>query len=127
MFGEEEMKQKINKFEDLIVWQDSHKLTLEIYKLTKNFPKDETFGVISQLRRAASSVPANIVEGYYRDTTKEFIKFLYNARGSAGEVTYFLILACDLDYMNTKDYNRLRGDYEKLLRMLNGLIKSLNK
>ncbi len=121
------MKNKIIKFEDLLVWQNSHKLTIEIYKLTRSFPKEELFGIISQLRRASSSVPANIVEGYYRDTTKEFIKFLYNARGSAGEVTCFLVIARDLGYINTKNYNQLREDYEKLLRMLNGLIKSLNK
>jgi four helix bundle protein len=80
---------KIQKFEDLRIWQESHKLTIEVYKLTSKFPEEEAFGLISQLRRCSSSVPANIVEGFYRDTTKELVKFPFNARGSAGEVTYF--------------------------------------
>lgn len=121
------MNVKINKFEDLIVWQEAHRLTLEIYRITSLFPKNELYGLTSQLRRSSSSVAANIVEGYYRDTTKELIKFLYNARGSAGEVTYFLILIKDLEYISSDKYLTLRNDYEKLLRMINGLIRSLNK
>lgn len=118
---------KIQKFEDLRIWQDSHRLTIQIYKLTSKFPKDENFGITSQLRRCSSSVPANIVEGYYRDTTKELIKFLFNARGSAGEVTYFLILALDLKYVSDKEYKSLRMDYEKLLASISSLINTLRK
>lgn len=118
---------KITRFEDLLVWQGAHGLTIEIYKVSKKFPRQELFGIVSQLRRAASSVAACIVEGYYRNTTKEFIKFLFDARGSAGEVTYFLILSRDLRYISDKEYNDLRENYEKLIRMLNGLIRSLNK
>lgn len=120
-------KTKINKFEDFRVWQLSHKLALEIYRITKFFPKEELYGLISQLRRAASSVPANIVEGYYRNTTKELVRFIFNARGSAGEVTYFLILAKDLGYLNIDSYKSLREEYESLIRQLNALIKGLNK
>ncbi len=116
---------KVRKFEDLKVWQVGHKLTLEIYKVSKFFPKDELYGLISQIRRAASSAPANIVEGYYRNTTKELIKFLFNARGSAGEVTYFLILAKDLGYLSVEKYNNLRKEYENLLRSLSAMINSL--
>ena len=118
---------QVKKYEDLRVWQVGHKLTLEIYKITKLFPKEELYGLISQMRRAASSVPANIVEGYYRNTTKELIKFLYNARGSAGEVTYFLILAKDLGYLPEEKYNNLRAEYETLLRSLSAMINSLEK
>lgn len=118
---------KINRFEDLRVWQVGHALSLKIYQITKNFPKSELYGLTSQLRRAASSVPANVVEGYYRNTTKELIKFLYNARGSAGEVTYFLVLARDLSYLNTAKYNSLRLNYENLLRSLSAMINSLEK
>ncbi len=121
------MKNKITKFEDLKVWQIGHKLVLEIYKITGSFPKQEAYGLVSQLRKAASSVPANIVEGYYRNTTKEFIKFLFNARGSAGEVTYFLILVKDLNYISTSKYEELRDEYEQLLRSISALINSLTR
>jgi four helix bundle protein len=122
-----EMKSKITKFEDLRVWQLSHELTLKIYKITNDFPNNESYGLISQLRRAASSVPANIAEGYYRNTTKEFLVFLYNARGSAGEVTYHLILSKDLGYIPVREYGNLRESYENLLRLLSALINSLIK
>ena len=118
---------KIQRFEDLRIWQESHRLTTEMYRLTSKFPKDETFGIISQLRRCSSSVPANIVEGYYRDTTKELIKFLFNARGSAGEATYFLILSLELKYITKEQYEILRSDYEKLLASISALINKLRK
>ncbi len=121
------MVSKITTFEDLRIWQVSHKLTLDIYKLTRVFPKDELYGLISQLRRAASSVPANIVEGFYRNTTKELILFLFNARGSGGEVICFLVLAKDLGYINNKQYIKLREEYENLIRSINALISSLKK
>lgn len=119
------MVNKITTFEDLRVWQISHKLALEIYRLTKQIPKEETYGIISQLRRSSASVPANIVEGFYRNTTKELIQFLYNARGSAGEVVYFLVLTKDLGYVFPQDYENLRGQYENLIKSINAFIKSL--
>ncbi len=121
------MKQKIKKFEDLRIWQDSHGLTISVYKVTKEFPRDELYGIISQLRRASSSVPANIVEGFYRHSTKELINFLFNARGSTGEVIYFLLLSKDLGYIDTKQYLNLREKYELLAMSINALINSLNK
>ena len=121
------MTSKVTKFEDLKVWQISHELTLEVYRITKTFPKDELYGLVAQLRKAASSVPANIVEGYYRHTTKELIKFLYNARGSAGEVAYFLILSKDLEYIANKEYIELRKRYDALLRSISAIINSLSK
>lgn len=121
------MNKKITKFEDLRIWKLSHELTLEIYKITKNFPKDEVYGIVSQIRRASSSVCANIVEGFYRDTTKELIKFLYNARGSAGEVTYFLILVKDLGFVDKAEYEKLRYSYENLLKSISALINSLKR
>lgn len=119
------MSSKITSFEDLRVWQDSHGLALEIYKLTRLFPKEETYGITSQLRRCSSSVPANIVEGFYRHTTREFIQFLYNARGSAGEVIYFLVLARDLGYISLYIYKNLRYKYDSLIKSINAFIKSL--
>ena len=121
------MNKKITKFEDLRVWKLGHDLTLEIYRITRDFPKDEVYGIVSQLRRASSSVCANIVEGFYRDTTKELIKFLYNARGSAGEVTYFLILVKDLGFVDKAKYEELRNSYENLLKSISALINSLKR
>jgi four helix bundle protein len=121
------MKQQIKKFEDLRIWQESHDLTINIYKITKIFPKDELYGIISQLRRASSSVPANIVEGFYRHSTKELINFLFNARGSTGEVIYFLLLSRDLGYLKQSQYVSLRERYELLAMSINALINSLNK
>jgi four helix bundle protein len=118
---------KVKKFEDLKVWQIGHELTLAIYKITKTYPKGELYGLVVQLRKAASSVPANIVEGYYRHTTKELIQFLYNARGSAGEVAYFLILSNDLGYITDAEYKKLRMRYEDLLRSLSAMINSLSR
>lgn len=120
-------KKKIEKFEDLRVWKLSHKLNLEIYKISSKFPSKETYGLSSQLRRAASSVSANIVEGYYRNSKKEFLQFLYIARGSAGEVTYFLIMSKDLKYIEYEKYKYLRNEYEKLLASISALINSLKK
>ena len=118
---------KVKRFEDLKVWKISHELVLEIYIITRGFPKEELYGLATQLRRAAASVPSNIVEGYYRHTTKELIKFLYNARGSAGEVAYFLILSNDLEYISKKEYEELRKRYEALLRSISAMINSLSK
>ncbi|KKQ51377.1 hypothetical protein A3A52_01100 [Candidatus Woesebacteria bacterium RIFCSPLOWO2_01_FULL_39_14] len=119
------VRKKIKTFEDLEIWQLGHKLSLIIYKITGKYPRNELFGLISQLRRAAISIPANIVEGYYRNTTKELIQFLYHARGSCGEVIYFLILSRDLNYISEKDYGELRNEYNILIRKITAMINSL--
>ena len=124
-FTVKDMKKKIEKYEDLRVWQLSHKLSLDVYKITGKFPKSEVYGLSSQVRRACSSVSANIVEGYYRRSKKEFLQFLYIARASAGEVTCFLILASDLRYITNKKYKELRNEYEKLIASISALINSL--
>jgi len=113
------------QWKDLEVWKKSHELVLKVYELTKTFPKNETYALIDQIRRASSSVPANIVEGQSKNTTKEYLQFLYNARGSLEEVRYFLLLSKDLLYMTTDKYELLERDSETLSKMLNGLIKSL--
>lgn len=119
------IKQKFNRPEELPVWKKAHELTLLVYKITKRYPKYELYGLISQLRRSCSSVPANITEGFYRKTTKELIQFLYNARGSLGETIYHIRLSKDLDYINNEDYNRLVKETSEVGKQLNGLIKSL--
>jgi four helix bundle protein len=110
---------------ELKVWEKSHQMVIEIYRVTVKFPGYEKFGVVDQLRRAAASVPANIVEGQSRNTTKEYLQFLYNARGSLEEVRYFLLLSKDLQYLSIENYDDLESRYKDISIMLNNLIKSL--
>ena len=117
----------MESWKELKVWQKAHALVLEIYKLTARFPNDERFRLKDQLCRAATSVPANIVEGHSRQTTKEYVHFLYNARGSLEETRYHLLLAKDLGLLDSATYVRLAEDYEMVSKMLNGLIQSLKQ
>jgi len=112
-------------WKDLKVWQVTHQLVLDIYKVAAMFPKSELYGLVDQLKRASYSVPANIVEGQSRNTTKEYLKFLCNARGSLEETRYFLFLSHDLEFLQKKVYLSLENQYENASKMLNGLIKSL--
>ncbi len=114
-----------NGFEKLEVWKKAHDLTLRIYKITETFPKEEKFRLTSQLCRAVSSIPTNIVEGRGRYHKNEFKHFLYIARGSLEETKYHLILARDLSYINLQSYNELMNLAIEVGKMLNGLIKSL--
>lgn len=114
-----------NIFESLKVYHEAHLFVIEIYKLTKNFPKHELFGLVSQIRRASISVVANIVEGNSRNHKKEFIQFLYLSNGSLEEVKYYLILARDLNYLDDSQYKYLQGKAENISKMINGLIKYL--
>ncbi len=116
----------MQSFQDLKVWQKSHQIVLEIYRLTRNFPKEEKFGLISQIRRSAISVTANIVEGFKRKNDKDYGRFLNVAEGSLEETKYYLILAKDLNYLNSEDFEELIRLSEEVGRMLNGLIKKLN-
>lgn len=116
---------KIVRFEDLRVWQKSHQLTLDVYKVTKNFPQDERYGIISQMRRAAVSVPANISEGFRKKTTKDKLNFYNIAHGSLDELKYYVILSKDLNYIEQSD--SLRVAIEDISKMLYGLSKSMTK
>lgn len=118
-------KSKIKDFTDLEAWVVNHESSLLVYKLTKAFPGDEKFGLTTQLRRAASSVTANIAEGFGRYHYKDKIKFYYNARGSVYEVRSFLILAKDLGYIrDTEIYNETIRKVFQGAKVLNGLIRS---
>lgn len=112
-------------FEDLKVWKKAHELTIEIYRLTNDFPNEERYILTDQLCRAISSVPANIAEGKGRFHKTEFRRFLYIARGSLEETKYHLILARDLGYLNIEKYNELVMSIKEIGRMLNGLIRTL--
>jgi len=117
----------LESWKELKVWQKAHGLVIEIYKLTAEFPNVERFRLTDQLCRAASSIPANIVEGQARQTTKEYIHFLYNARGSLEETRYHLLLAKDLELLDSDRYATLETNYEAVSKMLNGLIQSLRR
>lgn len=121
------MAKEIKIFYDLDAWKKGHQLALEIYKATKDFPKEELYGVVSQLRRAASSVTANIAEGFARYHYKDKVRFYHQARGSAAEVQNFLLLAKDLNYINLDKCRKLGKLSNEVAKLINGLIKSINK
>jgi len=112
-------------FRQLKVWERSHQLALEIYKATKNFPKEELYGLTSQIRRSSMSVPTNIAEGCGRFTDPDFARFLQMAMGSASETEYQLILAHDLGFLNKERYDTLNTDVTEVKRMLASLLKTL--
>ncbi len=112
-------------FTQLKIWQNSHKLMLKIYEESLKFPKQEEYNLISQIRRAALSVPTNIAESQGRYHDPETIHFIYNARGSAEEVRSLLIAARDLKYMDKAMYKELEESYFGLLIGLNSFIKSI--
>jgi len=102
-------------FEDLLVWQKAHSFVLTVYSLTGTFPKHEIFGLTSQFRRAAVSIPANIAEGFRRRGTSDKARFFNIAQASAEECRYYLILTRDLEYADTQDAIRLIQEVSKLL------------
>jgi len=112
-------------FRQLKVWEKAHQLALAIYKAAKGFPKEELYGLTSQIRRASMSVPTNIAEGCGRHTDAEFARFLQIAMGSASETEYQLILAHDLEFLSQTDYEKLHNDVEEVKRMLASLLKTL--
>jgi four helix bundle protein len=117
----------IQSYRDLEVWQKSRMLVTQLYQLTKTFPKEENYGLTSQLRRAAVSVPSNIAEGKSRRATKDYMRFLDIAYGSVAEVETQLFIACDLGYTTEKNVSSLLGGYAEIGRMLNGLLSSLER
>ena len=118
------MASKIDNFYDLDTWKEAHLLVLGIYKITENFPAHEIYWVTSQLRRAASSITANIAEGFSRYHYKDKIKFYYQARGSVSEVQNFLILSRDLNYITTKKCAELGSKAHTIRKLINGLIRT---
>jgi four helix bundle protein len=111
----------VGGYKDLLVWRKGIDLVKEIYQMTKSFPADERFGLVSQMRRAAVSIPPNIAEGQARNTTGEFIQFLSQAEGSLAELDTQLILAEELGYSNTAQVASATGLVSELKRMLNAL------
>ena len=112
-------------FRQLKVWEKSHELALAIYKATKEFPKEELYGLTSQIRRSSMSIPTNIAEGCGRNTDADFARFLQMAMGSASETEYQLILARDLEFLPKDSYEKLHNDVEEVKRMLASFLKTL--
>ena len=112
-------------YRQLAVWQRSHKLTLAVYAVTKNFPKEEMFGLTSQLRRACSSIAANLAEGCGRDSEAELKRFIDIAHGSASETEYHLLLAFELRYFNAATHEPLADEIGQIKRMLGAFARKL--
>ena len=116
-----------NKFHRYEAWKESHKLNLAIYQSTHLFPDIERFGLISQIRRSATSVCANIAEGCERRTTKDFVSFIYISKASLSETRYHLLLAKDLGYLPVEKHEELDKQAYKVAALLYGLIVALEK
>lgn len=115
---------KIQTFTDLKVWQEGHILVVMVYKITKKFPKEELYSLVDQMRKAASSVTANISEGFGRQSYKEKLQFYYLAQGSLTELKNFILIAKDVGYLNTEDFNTLADQANLTHQILQGFIKS---
>jgi four helix bundle protein len=118
---------KIKSFTELIVWQKAHELSLLIYKLTARFPRREMFGIVSQSRRAAASVPANIAEGFGRRTTREMLRSLQIAAGELEEVRYFMILGRDLGYVEQVAFGDSMKLCDSVAQLINAMGRSLRQ
>jgi len=112
-------------FRELKVWEKSHRLTLCVYEATGGFPRQETYGLASQLRRCSASIPANIAEGCGRSDDAELGRFMLTSMGSASELEYHLLLAHDLDYLNTEQHRDLSHRTQEIKRMLSTFITKL--
>ena len=115
----------MEKFKELKVWQKSHNLVIEAYQITKNFPKEEIYCLVNQMRRAAISIPANIAEGSKRKTSKDRGHFIIIAVTSLEELKYYFLLAADLKYISSKKSDELLEQSRKIGRMLTGFYNSL--
>ena len=115
----------LKNYKELKVWQKAYSHCIEIYKITRTFPKEELYGLTSQMRRAAVSIPSNIAEGYGRKTTPEYLRSLYIAYGSCCELETQILLSGDLGFMKAESLNKLLSDLGEVERMLKALIKAV--
>lgn len=118
---------KIRNFQDLETWREGHRLVLEIYKITRRFPREELFGLTSQLRRCSVSITSNIAEGFGRQSGKEKIQFYFLAHGSVYELQNQITVARDVGYISGNEYESLFSLSIKVHKLVNGLIKSIRK
>jgi len=118
---------KINSYRNLIVWQKSVALVTDIYTLTKSFPQEEKFGIVSQLNRASVSIPSNIAEGWGRESSKNYLQFLRISRGSLMETETLLEISKNLNYINESEFKVISDNIEEVSKILQGLIKSIQQ
>lgn len=118
---------KKHNFKNLQVWQKARALNIEVYRITKSFPEEEKFGLVSQLRRASISIMSNLAEGSRRKTSKDFSHFISMSYGSALEIESQLIIASDLNYLEPTDFQQLEELINEIQRMLNGLNRSIEQ
>lgn len=118
---------KMKTHKDLEVYKEAMNFVTEIYKTTKNFPKEEVYGLTNQIRRAAVSIPSNIAEGASRNSKKEYLRFLYIAKGSNSELDTQLTIARNLEYLEESLYSSLKNKNQSIGKMLSGLIKYLGR
>jgi four helix bundle protein len=116
---------KIKTYSELEVWRKAHELALLVFRITERFPKIDRFGIVSQVRRSCTSVPANIAEGFGRGTTKEFLRSLQIARGELEETRYFMLPSLDLGKISAEDFNRINTECDSAGRLINALGRSL--
>ena len=116
---------EIENYKDLRAWQAARRLVREVYNVSNHFPREETFGLQQQIRRAAVSVPSNIAEGYGRASRDDYIRFLRMSRGSMYEVETQMVLACDLEYVSPESLTPFRNLFNESIALLQALIKSL--
>jgi len=121
------MKEGIKNFYDLDTWKKAHDLVLDVYKVTDNFPKEEKYGLTAQLRRASSSITANIAEGFARYHFKDKIRFYYQARSSVAETQNFFLLSKDLEFAESEICKSLIEKGDEVRKLINGLIKTTEK
>jgi four helix bundle protein len=115
----------VKNFRELKVWEKAHKLVIKVYGLTKKFPKEEVYGLTSQIRRSCTSIPTNIAEGCGRDSQLELTRFLVIAMGSANELEYLLLLANDLRLMEDGEHKVISNDLIEVKKMLSSFINKL--
>lgn len=112
-------------YRKFVVWQKAHQLTLDVYQVVADFPKDELYGLVSQMKRSAASIPTNIAEGCGRDSEPDFSRFLIMAFGSANELEYQIILSKDLQFLDSDKSLLILDRIEEIKKMLNSLIGKL--
>ncbi len=115
----------IKSYQDLIVWQKAYTLSLLIYKFTKKFPREELYGLTSQIRRATISIPSNIAEGYCRQRRLEYIQFLQFSFASGAELETQLLISKDLTYLSKDEFREINDILQEVMKMLNSLIKKI--